>query len=207
MKKQYMRYILEVVFFLVLVAIDLGTKTLVFDLLKDENYYVVLDKIFALRLARNTGASFSILSGQLTFLTIMPLIAIAAIFTVLIVRPNTPTNLRVSIIMIAAGALGNVIDRLALGYVRDFIDYVFLDTFFGIDFAIGNVADLFLLMGVVLLVVYIIFEFNDSDFYSKKKLARIQAEQQKVAVAQIVEDQDGENKQADSLSEEQSNDK
>ena len=191
MKKQYIRYILEVVFFLVLVAIDLGTKTLVFDLLKDENYYVVLDKIFALRLARNTGASFSILSGQLTFLTIMPLIAIAAIFTLLIVRPNTPTNLRVSIIMIAAGALGNVIDRLALGYVRDFIDYVFLDTFFGIDFAIGNVADLFLLMGVVLLVVYIIFEFSDSDFYSKKKLARIQAEQQKVAVAQIVEDQDG----------------
>ena len=177
MKKSYIRYILEVLFFAVLVAIDLLTKQIVFDLLEDTYSYVVLDKIFSLQLARNTGASFSILPGQITFLTVMPIIAIVGIAALLIVRPNTPTNLRIGAIMIAAGALGNLVDRMAFGYVRDFIDYVFLDTFFGIDFAIGNVADLFLLMGVVMLIVYIIFEFQDKDFYSKKKLARLAQEQ------------------------------
>ena len=167
MKKNYIRYILEVVFFAALVAVDLATKALVFDLLKDSGSYVVLDKIFSLYLATNTGASFSILSGQTVILTVLPSIAILGIIVMLVVRPNTPENLRYGAILIAAGALGNLIDRIAFGYVRDFIDYVFLDTFFGIDFAIGNVADLFLLLGVVMIIVYIIFEFKDTDFYSK----------------------------------------
>ena len=175
--KKYLRYILEVLFFGALIGVDLGTKAIVFDLFENKSSFVVLDKIFAITLARNTGASFSILSGQLTFLTIMPMIAIVAIIALLIIRPNLPTNLRLGAIMIAGGALGNLIDRLAFGYVRDFIDYVFLDTFFGINFAIGNVADLFLLMGVIMLIVYIIFEFKDEDFYSKKKLAKLHAEE------------------------------
>ena len=199
MKKAYVRYILEFLFFSVLVAIDLITKQIVFDVLEDKYSVVVLDKIFSFQLARNTGASFSILPGQITFLTIMPIIAITGIAALLIIRPNTPTNLRIGAIMIAAGALGNLVDRMAFGYVRDFIDYVFLDTFFGIDFAIGNVADLFLLMGVVMLIVYIIFEFQDKDFYSKKKLARLAEEQAKIVdasepQASVVEDvpKDGE---------------
>ena len=188
MKKQYIRYILEVLFFGVLVAVDLGTKALVFDLFENEPNFDVLDKIFAIHLAYNTGASFSILSGQMTFLTIMPMIAIVGIIALLVIRPNTPKNLRIGAIMIAAGALGNLIDRLAFGYVRDFIDYVFLDTFFGIDFAIGNVADLFLLMGVIMLIVYIIFEFKDEDFYSKKKLAMIAAQEQNSEVSEAPKD-------------------
>ena len=190
MNKKYTRYVLEVVFFAALVAVDLLTKYLVFDLLKEHSTIEVLPKIFTLRLARNTGASFSILSGQLTFLTIMPIIAITGIAAFLIIRPNTPKNLRIGSIMIAAGALGNLVDRLALGYVRDFIDYVFLDTFFGIDFAIGNVADLFLLMGVVMIILYVIFEFQDSDFYSKKKLAKLQ--EQENIVKDEAEVKDGE---------------
>lgn len=194
MKKQYIRYILEVVFFAALVAIDLGTKALVFDLLKDQPSVEVLQKIFSFTLAKNTGASFSMLAGETAFLIVMPIIAIVGIAALLIIRPNTPRNLRIGSILIAAGALGNLVDRITYNYVRDFIDYVFLDTFFGIDFAIGNVADLFLLMGVVMLIVYIIFEYDDSDFYSKKKLQRIAEEQAKLVEAETVEEatQDGE---------------
>jgi len=192
MNKKYVKYIIEILLFAALVAVDLLSKYLVFDLLDGQQSFVVLDKIFSLRLARNTGASFSILSGQITFLTIMPIIAILAIGVLLVIRPNTPKNMRLGAILIAAGALGNLIDRLALGYVRDFIDYVFLDTFFGIDFAIGNVADLFLLMGVVMLIVYVIFEYQDKDFYSKKRLAQLQAEQQEVVNNVEGETKDGE---------------
>ena len=192
MNKKYVKYIIEILLFAALVAVDLLSKYLVFDLLDGQQSFVVLDKIFSLRLARNTGASFSILSGQITFLTIMPIIAILAIGVLLVIRPNTPKNMRLGAILIAAGALGNLIDRLALGYVRDFIDYVFLDTFFGIDFAIGNVADLFLLMGVVMLIVYVIFEYQDKDFYSKKKLAQLEMEQQEVVNNVEGETKDGE---------------
>ena len=180
MKNKYIKYILEVLLFAALVAVDLLTKALVFKLLENTSEYVVLEHIFSLRLARNTGASFSVLSGQLTFLTIMPIIAIVAIIALLVIRPNTPTNMRLGAILIAAGALGNLVDRLAFGYVRDFINYDFLDPFFKYGFAIGNVADLFLLMGVVMIVVYIIFEFQETDFYSKKKLLKLQQEAEEI---------------------------
>lgn len=176
MNKKYTRYILEVLLFAALIAVDLITKYLVFDLLENTSEYVVLEHIFSLKLARNTGASFSVLSGQLTFLTIMPIVAIVGIIALLVIRPNTPTNMRLGAILIAGGAFGNLFDRLAYGYVRDFINYDFLDPFFRYGFAIGNVADLFLLMGVVMIVVYIIFEFEETDFYSQKKLLKLQKE-------------------------------
>ena len=182
MNKKYIKYIIEVAFFAAMVAIDLISKSIVFDLLSSGNSYTVWEGIFTVRLARNFGASFSMLSGKTLFLTMMPIIAIIGITILLVLRPNTPKNLRIGCIMIAAGALGNVVDRIVLGYVRDFIDYVFLETWFGIDFAIGNIADLFLLGGVIMLILYIIFEFSESDFYSKAKIEKLRAEKAKEEV-------------------------
>ena len=183
MNKKYIKYIIEVAFFAAMVAIDLISKSIVFDLLSSGNSYTVWEGIFTVRLARNIGASFSMLSGKTLFLTMMPIIAIIGITLLLVLRPNTPKNLRIGCIMIAAGALGNVVDRIVLGYVRDFIDYVFLETWFGIDFAIGNIADLFLLGGVIMLILYIIFEFSESDFYSKAKIEKLRAEKAKAEVS------------------------
>ena len=183
MNKKYIKYIIEVAFFAAMVAIDLISKSIVFDLLSSGNSYTVWEGIFTVRLARNIGASFSMLSGKTLFLTMMPIIAIIGITILLVLRPNTPKNLRIGCIMIAAGALGNVVDRIVLGYVRDFIDYVFLETWFGIDFAIGNIADLFLLGGVIMLILYIIFEFSEADFYSKAKIEKLRAEKAKAEVS------------------------
>ena len=183
MNKKYIKYIIEVAFFAAMVAIDLISKSIVFDLLSSGNSYTVWEGIFTVRLARNIGASFSMLSGKTLFLTMMPIIAIIGITILLVLRPKTPKNLRIGCIMIAAGALGNVVDRIVLGYVRDFIDYVFLETWFGIDFAIGNIADLFLLGGVIMLILYIIFEFSESDFYSKAKIEKLRAEKAKAEVS------------------------
>ncbi len=183
MNKKYIKYIIEVAFFAAMVAIDLISKSIVFDLLSSGNSYTVWEGIFTVRLARNIGASFSMLSGKTLFLTMMPIIAIIGITLLLVLRPNTPKNLRIGCIMIAAGALGNVVDRIVLGYVRDFIDYVFLETWFGIDFAIGNIADLFLLGGVIMLILYIIFEFSEADFYSKAKIEKLRAEKAKAEVS------------------------
>ena len=89
---------------------------------------------------------------------------IAAVLALLIFRPKTPKIFRYSLLCIFAGGLGNLIDRLALGYVRDFIDYTFLGTFFGIDFAIGNIADIFVMIALGMLIVYMIFGYREGDF-------------------------------------------
>ena len=64
-----------------------------------------------------------------------------------------------------------MIDRLAFGYVRDFIDYTFLETFFGIDFAIGNIADIFVMIAMGMLIVYMIFGYKEGDFSKGGRLA------------------------------------
>ena len=63
-------------------------------------------------------------------------------------------------IISTAGTVGNFIDRLALNYVRDFISFVF-GTF---KFAIFNVADICLVVGVVMIVYYILFLDKDAVF-------------------------------------------
>ena len=65
--------------------------------------------------------------------------------------------------MMLAGGVGNLVDRIAYGYVRDFIDYTVVETLFHKSFAICNVADVWLTVGMILLVVYVIFFWRDSN--------------------------------------------
>ncbi len=164
--RKYKVYIFEVLFAAVALAADLISKSAAFDILEqtEGNSISVVDCIFSITLARNYGASFSILSGKTELLSAITAIGVAVALVLLIVRPKTPRIFRVSLLCIVAGGLGNLIDRLAFGYVRDFIDYTFLQTFFGIDFAIGNIADIFVMIAMGMLVVYIIFGYKEGDF-------------------------------------------
>lgn len=166
------KYIKEFLLFAVLLVIDLVSKQLIFAFLDKQpnKSYVVLDKIFTLVEAKNYGASFSVLSGQTTLLIVITSIVCVALGAFLLWKRDTPKTFRVALIVILGGAVGNVIDRMAFGYVRDFIDYTFLYTFFKIDFAIGNIADIFLMVGLFLLIVYIFFEYKEGDIMSKKEV-------------------------------------
>ena len=65
--------------------------------------------------------------------------------------------------MTFSGAVGNIIDRISLGYVRDFIDFIIL----GYDFPVFNIADMAIVIGVGLIIVEIIFE---EYIYGNKKV-------------------------------------
>ncbi|MEG1609076.1 MAG: signal peptidase II, partial [Clostridia bacterium] len=146
--------------------IDLLSKQFVFAFLKTQNggHYEVLKGIFDFVMVKNTGASFGIFDGKQTALIVITSIAMVLLLFLLYWKKDTPTTFRIGLILIFAGGLGNLVDRIALDYVRDFIDYTFLYTFFKIDFAIGNVADIFCCVGVLMLIIYIIFEFDEKDF-------------------------------------------
>lgn len=171
--RKYRVYIFEIVFAAAALAVDLVSKAAAFDILEDApgGSIAVAEGIFSLTLARNYGASFGIFSGKTTLLSAITGIGIALVLVVLIVRPKTPKIFRYSMLLIFSGGLGNLIDRLAFGYVRDFIDYTFLKTFFGIDFAIGNIADIFVMIAMGMLIVYMIFGYKEGDFSKGGRLA------------------------------------
>lgn len=171
--RKYRVYIFEIVFAVAALAVDLVSKAAAFDILEDApgGSIAVAEGVFSLTLARNCGASFGIFSGKTTLLSAITGIGIALVLVFLVVRPKTPKIFRYSMLLIFSGGLGNLIDRLAFGYVRDFIDYTFLETFFGIDFAIGNIADIFVMIAMGMLIVYMIFGYKEGDFSKGGRLA------------------------------------
>lgn len=171
--RKYRVYVFEILFAVAAIAVDLVSKAAAFDILEDVpgGSVAVAESIFSLTMTRNYGASFGVFSGKTTLLSAITGIGIALVLVVLIVRPKAPKILRYSLIMIFAGGLGNLVDRIAFGYVRDFIDYTFLETFFGIDFAIGNIADIFVMIAMGMLIVYMIFGYKEGDLSKGGRLA------------------------------------
>lgn len=103
--------------------------------------------IFSLTYLRNYGAAFSILQNQKWLFTVITIVIVGAAIYYLIKEINSNLWLISSLVLIIAGGLGNFIDRLRLGYVVDMIDLDFM------DFAIFNVADSFLTVGVFVLFI------------------------------------------------------
>jgi len=111
----------------------------------------IIQDVFHLTYAQNKGAAFSILQGQRWFFVVITVIIVGVLLWML--YKNQLCNLwgRLSVIFIIGGAVGNFIDRLRFGYVIDMMDFRL------INFAIFNVADMFLTVGGIMLIIYILF--------------------------------------------------
>ena len=100
---------------------------------------------------RNTGAAFSIMSGKVEILSVISIVFCVGVLVYWIkTRPVHPL-LCTSLSMLAAGALGNAIDRIFRGYVVDFISLAF------VDFPVFNIADMAITVGAVLIIIYVMF--------------------------------------------------
>ena len=97
--------------------------------------------------AENTGAAFSSLSGRTALLSIFTAVLVGAVIAYLFLRPDTPRLMRTGLWLLAAGGLSNLFDRLAYGYVVDFIEFAF------VRFAVFNVADVGICLGAGLAVL------------------------------------------------------
>jgi signal peptidase II len=131
-------------------ALDLWTKKAVFDWLKPQQAFPVLDDFLRLITARNDGAAFSLFAGKPYFLAIISIIAIVGILLVFLFSGTKHRLIHVALGLFAAGVCGNLYDRLFQGgRVRDFID-VYWGTYHWPTF---NVADGLLCIGVGLLII------------------------------------------------------
>lgn len=121
------------------------------------NGYVIIDKFFYLTYLENRGAAFGIFQDGRWFFIITTIIASGVIVWYFI--KNNNFLLRVSLMLIVSGGIGNLIDRVFRGFVVDFLDFYP----FGYDFPIFNFADICVTVGVFLFVIYIIFVYKELD--------------------------------------------
>ena len=150
-----------------LTALDQWTKYLAVLHLKGQSPIVLWDGVFELYYLENRGAAFGILQGQkAVFLicTAVVLVLIAFYYNRL-PEGRRYTLMRVVAVLLAAGALGNLIDRMRYSYVVDFLYFKL------IDFPVFNVADCYVTVGAVLLAVLILFVYKEEElgFLSLRK--------------------------------------
>lgn len=151
--------LIEFLGFLLLTGIDQWTKVLAVAALKGQPSYVLISGVLEFYYLENHGAAFSLLQNATVFFFI---VAVAAMLVIAVLLHRMPGErrflvLRVLLVCIAAGAMGNLIDRVTLGYVRDFIYFSL------INFPVFNVADIYVTVCVILLMVLILFVYKDED--------------------------------------------
>lgn len=129
--------------------IDIISKAIISIFLNIYDSIVIIKNFFNLTYVKNTGAAFSVFSGARIFLIIISLCII--LFFSLYINKNKPKNKleKLSYAMILGGAIGNFLDRFFLGYVIDFLDF----NLFGYDYPIFNLADSFIFLGVLFLLI------------------------------------------------------
>ncbi len=172
LKKRWWVMLIELALLGVLIALDLVSKHYAVKFLEslDSNYYVLVKGALALTYTENTGAGFGIFQNNTTALIVVTMIVLVCVTVFLIVAQKQNEWLRISLILILGGGIGNIVDRIGLGYVRDFIEYTFIK-----NFAICNVADFFVTLGAVMLIIVLIVMLVIEGRKNKKEFEAEQA--------------------------------
>lgn len=152
-----------------MVLLDQITKYLAVHFLAGRPARVLIQGVLELQYLENNGAAFSMLQNQQWFFYILTAVFLIAAIVLMRRVPSDTSRfnpLLWCITVLCAGAIGNLIDRIVHRYVVDFIYFSI------IHFPIFNVADIFVTISVIVLIILVLFYYKDSDLqeiFSKKK--------------------------------------
>lgn len=149
---------LQIIIIVLAVAADQLTKFLLAPMLQSlpDNTLTVIPNVFNLTYTGNSGASFGMFQGaQVIFIIITIIILVAGTVIMIKTRKKQSVFLKICLSLVIGGAVGNFIDRVLLGYVRDLFDFRAL--YFPWIF---NFADSCLVVGAILLGIYVIFIYK-----------------------------------------------
>ncbi len=155
-----MYYLIIAGFLAVSVFADQMIKYAVVQKLEPILIYELIPGVLRLRYVENTGAIFGSFSGSVLILTVFSAILVAATLFLLISKRITSKYVSACLLIMSSGGVGNLIDRIRLGYVIDYLE----PTFF--DFAVFNFADCLITVGSFMLMLYLV---RDLVLDSKKK--------------------------------------
>jgi signal peptidase II len=151
--------LLDALLLILLTVADQVTKYLAVENLKGKDPLVIINGVFELHYLENRGAAFGLLQNQKVFFVVIAVIILAVILYVLWKSPyhRIYIKLHLALVFIAGGAIGNLIDRIRLDYVVDFFYISF------INFPIFNVADIYVTFASVVLVILLLFVYEEAD--------------------------------------------
>ena len=160
--KEYNKTRYRIIFILaaaVLIVIDQITKKVVLNTLVD-NTISLIDNVLEFHYLENRGAAFGIMQNNIPFFAGIGIIVALIVAYIFIKLPANRhyLSIDISLLLLFSGAIGNLIDRVFRHYVVDFIYFKL------INFPIFNVADIYVTIGAILLIVVILFVYKDGDF-------------------------------------------
>jgi len=152
----------------ILVTLDQLVKIWAVNNLQNQPTRPLIRGFLQLTYLENTGAAFGFLAGvggANVFFSVVKLILMGAALIYFVKLPAEPrfTLLRIPLVLIVAGGIGNLIDRIRLGAVIDMFEFVF------VNFPVFNVADAYVTVGSFLFVFMVIFVVKDAPLFGVQK--------------------------------------
>lgn len=158
------------------IFLDQLSKILVYFLMEEGDTIKLIPKVFHIEYVQNEGAAFGMLSNNRWVFMVISVIGIIALSIYLFRFCKESRVIKVGLALVISGGIGNMIDRIALGFVVDMLQL----TFFGELFPwVFNIADSMVCIGIGLVIVWLIKEIID-DAKKKKKENSEQDVSQKV---------------------------
>ena len=151
--------IMGLIWVVILYIADRVTKIWAVARLKDNSDITIIKNVFVLHYLENRGAAFGMLQGRRLIFVIITIVVAAVIIYIYTFMPvkKRYLPLRIVMIMIFGGAIGNFFDRAIQGYVVDFFYFSL------VNFPIFNVADIFVTVAAILLILLILFYYKEED--------------------------------------------
>lgn len=153
--------LLPILAIIVLTVIDQIIKLLVLNYLRPIGSVEIIKNFFYLTYVENTGAAFGFMSGARWFFILITIAILVAggVYYVKMAKNKYTSLMRIALVLIGGGAIGNLIDRAFRGYVVDMLHFIF----WGRDFAVFNFADALVVCGTILFAGTIIFSTADDS--------------------------------------------
>ena len=152
-------YITAIIIFI----IDQISKVIISSYIGLNSSIRVIKNFFYLTYTNNTGASFGILKNSRVLLIILSIIALLILLRYISTFKETKYNI-LGLGFLMGGIIGNLLDRVLFGYVRDFFNFYII----GYDFPVFNIADIFIVLGVFILIISIL-KGEDSNGSNSRK--------------------------------------
>lgn len=137
-----------------LILVDILLKNYISKNFIYNERYKFIDNILNIRYIHNEGAAFSLFSGKTLFLIVITVIFVLLMLYILF-KNTIDKNVALFIVLILSGGIGNLYDRINFSYVRDFLEFDF------ISFPIFNIADIYITVAVIFIILSILFEKKD----------------------------------------------
>ena len=149
-KKRLKEYLLYIAIIVAGIILDQVTKLLAVIFLKSGAELKILGNFVKLEYAENEGMAFGMMENARWVFMSVSTVAIIAMLVYIFLWPNQPKSYLISVAVIASGGIGNMIDRIALGYVVDFVSVKY--------FAVFNGADSLVCVGAGFLVLFMLID-------------------------------------------------